>query len=63
MTFHCLALAYAFAHSLELSPWSLFMTLSQAFTLAQNHEHTHIILLKIILAELRWACGQVIHLI
>ena len=36
--------------SLELSHWSKFMTLAQAFTLAQNHEHNHIVLANIVLA-------------
>ena len=47
--------------------------LVQAVTLAQNHEHTQIILSKILLAglqvllssacivELSWACGWVLH--
>ena len=62
-------------HSLELSPWSLFMTLAHTVMLAQNHEHTQIILPKILLAgfmsslalldaaELRRACGRVNHLV
>ena len=50
MRVHCFAPAYAFAQSLELSPWSKFMTLAQAVTLAKNHEHTHIVLANIILA-------------
>ena len=42
MRVHCLVPAYAFAHSLEFSPLSLFMTLAQAVKLAQNHEHTYL---------------------
>ena len=38
---YCLALAYAFANSLELFPCRLFMNLAQAIMPAQNHEHTH----------------------
>ena len=41
MRVHYLALAYTFAHSLELSPWFLLTKLAQAVTPAQNHEHTH----------------------
>ena len=50
---HCLADAYTFAHSLELSPQSLFMLPSQAVTLEQKHTHTlFIVQPKIALAGL-----------
>ena len=49
---HCLAFCLRFARGLELSPKSLVMTLAPAVTLAQNHEHTLIILSKIFLAGL-----------
>ena len=52
MRVHCLALCLCFAHGLELSPQSLVITLTQAVKLAQNCEHTLIILSKIFLAGL-----------
>ena len=64
-------------HSLSHQVVTLFLSnifdLAQAVTLAQNHEHTLIILPKIVLAglhvlrssagiaELSWACGRVFY--